>query len=492
MDRSSICDENNPVLDSIAELITSKSGIVITNRDKRRLCSIIMERLIQTGLKSIPDYGRMLMKIGSEDPEWLDLLHQLIVGETYFFRDKGQTDLLKDYLLPKLVERNRARRELRIWSAGCSTGEELYSIAILLAQIPGIKDSWNLHLLGTDINRRALEKARAGVFGDWSFRNTDSAAKQRYFREHDGHWHITNSIKEMVTFKYHNMVTGAFPVRDDTLHDMDLIICRNVFIYFSPETTGMVLPKLVSTLKQGGYLLAGHNELQGHEVEGLKAESLPGSYVYQRLKDSRRSRQVQKQTVVTAPYKKKTVHAQQRFEITNSNLEETKPELKKPVLDEARGLFQDRNYTAVINLVRGVPEDSSDIFETQHLVARAQANLGRYEEARQTVMGMIAIRQFDPIPYYLLAHIDEAMEAREEAKQWLHKVIYLSPDFVTAYLDLATLYSGEGNRSRARQLRLSALNLLKSLPADKVVGPYNTEKAGELLERLMKTIHEGS
>ncbi|OOZ35611.1 hypothetical protein BOW51_11270 [Solemya velesiana gill symbiont] len=182
MDRSLICDESNPAFDSIAGLITARSGIVIASRERQWLCLIIKDRIGKNGLDSIADYDRLLQGIRPDNREWLELLHQLIIGETYFFRDRGQTDLLKDHLLPQLIDRNRLRRELRIWSAGCSTGEELYSIAILLSQILQTPEDWLLLLLGTNINHRALEKAESGIFGDWSFRNTDPLLKQRYFR----------------------------------------------------------------------------------------------------------------------------------------------------------------------------------------------------------------------------------------------------------------------------------------------------------------------
>ena len=157
-------------------------------------------------------------------------------GETYFFRDHGQFDLLRLRLLPELIERRRDAKTLRLWSAGCSSGEEAYSLAMLLDMLLPKRDGWNILILGSDIDEAALAKARRGHYGQWSFRMAPPALKQRYFQRKGDEWMLDERIRSMVTFRTSNLIGETFPSAE--LRDMDLILCRNVFIYFGAACRG--------------------------------------------------------------------------------------------------------------------------------------------------------------------------------------------------------------------------------------------------------------
>ncbi len=164
------------------------------------------------------------------------LARHLTVGETYFFREQKSLEILEGYVLPELIRTRRENeKRLRIWSAGCCTGEEPYSIAILLAKlIPDLKD-WKITILGTDLNPRSLQKASEGVYSEWSFRGTPEWVGERYFtRAKDGRWAVLPSIKKMVTLHYLNLAEDAFPSLLSNTNAMDVIFCRNVLMYFHP------------------------------------------------------------------------------------------------------------------------------------------------------------------------------------------------------------------------------------------------------------------
>ncbi|MDE2258962.1 MAG: protein-glutamate O-methyltransferase CheR, partial [Betaproteobacteria bacterium] len=163
------------------------------------------------------------------------LASHLTVGETYFFREKRSLEIFEEQILPELVRaRGETERHLRIWSAGCCTGEEPYSIAMLLDRlIPDLK-KWNVTILATDINPQFLRKAVLGVYGEWSFRNMPSWLKEQYFkRRENGRFEIQPRIRKMVTFSYLNLAEDAYPSLVNNTNAMDVIFCRNVLMYFS-------------------------------------------------------------------------------------------------------------------------------------------------------------------------------------------------------------------------------------------------------------------
>jgi chemotaxis protein methyltransferase CheR len=254
--------------------------------------------------------------------EWKELTVLLTTSESYFFRDRGQFHLLTHQILPELIERQKAQRSLRIWSAGCSTGEEPYSIAILLQELIPDWQDWNLFILGTDLNQQNIEKAKRGLYSTWSFRLVNPDIQKQYFSHRKTEWELNPSIRNMVTFQYGNLMEDSFPCRFNDLYNMDLIICRNVFVYFSSAATNQVIKKFYQTLKPAGYLMTAHAELHGQPLENFQAKVFAESIVYQRpenlITDSSSSMSSFAEKIAPIPAKKT------QFQ-TASNLE-TNPE----------------------------------------------------------------------------------------------------------------------------------------------------------------------
>jgi len=204
----------------------------------------------------------------------------IINNETYFFRDHGQFDLLRLRLLPELIERRRDTKILRLWSAGCSSGEETYSLAMLLDMLLPERDGWDILILGSDIDETALAKARRAHYGQWSFRMAPTALKHRYFRRTGDEWSLDERIRNMVTFRAGDLIGDSRA--EAQLQDMDLILCRNVFIYFGVAAVAAVADKLAAALNEGGYLMTAHTELIGHRVPNLHSRLFVEGVVYQR------------------------------------------------------------------------------------------------------------------------------------------------------------------------------------------------------------------
>lgn len=275
------------LIQNFIRLIASYTGLEIRERDKFALSEKILLRMKVLKLDLPENYYQLLNSSTSEGyQEWQILVVLLTNIESYFFRDKDQFTLLRYNIFPELIQRKKTSKTLRICSAGCSSGEEVYSLAILLKELlPDLKQ-WNLMILGIDINQDALEKAKAGVYRPWSFRRVEAEIVQRYFQFKNNHYHLDPSIKQMVQFQSLNLVNEILPRANSELREFDLILCRNVFIYFEPSAIGKVLNKFYNALQPLGYLITGHAELYGQNLSRFHTKIFPESVVYQRTIDS--------------------------------------------------------------------------------------------------------------------------------------------------------------------------------------------------------------
>ncbi|MGV3720316.1 MAG: CheR family methyltransferase, partial [Actinomycetota bacterium] len=247
-------------LETILHLIRARTGWELRDEDGARLREKLLGRL--TAVRETPATYVQRLETEPQGAEWSELLALLSNPETYFFRDSRQIALLKDRILPELLERRRPHRSLRIWSAGCSTGEEAYSLAFLLQELAPDLASWEVLILGTDVNPQVIEKAREGRYREWSFRGRH-AKLDRYFNREGDTWRVKDHLRRLATFRLGNLVDDQFPDARSEIREMDLIVCRNVFIYFSRPAVAKVVAKMAATLRQGGFLVTGHTELHG-------------------------------------------------------------------------------------------------------------------------------------------------------------------------------------------------------------------------------------
>jgi chemotaxis protein methyltransferase CheR len=235
---------------------------------------------------SHPDIAALYADAAAGGPGWEIILAQLTVGETYFFRNTPQFDALRQHILPELMRRRQAMRHLRIWSAGCATGEEPYSIAMMLADLLPSDEFWQVSILATDINPLFLARARDGLYGSWSFRETPDAIRERFFTPEQNRWRLHSAIRQMVTFTRLNLAEPCFPAILNGTYAQDLILCRNVTIYFDEPTTHQLIERFHSTLLPGGWLLVGHAEPQASANQQLELHNFPQTVAYRKRLDA--------------------------------------------------------------------------------------------------------------------------------------------------------------------------------------------------------------
>jgi chemotaxis protein methyltransferase CheR len=276
-----------------AELVRSHCGLHFSEDSRFLLEKRLARRLRELDIGSFAAYHFRLRNQGPGDNELSKLIDELTTNETYFFRESGQLRALIHEIFPELqADRSNApvssvasrgserakSRPINIWCAGCSSGEEPYSIAIMAREV-GIRPGVDLRVYASDISTRALRKARQGIYREASFRETDVSLRDKYFVEKDQLWQISNEIKKDVDFIHLNLMDRS---KIALLGAMDVILCRNVIIYFNADTKCHVIKTFYEKLRPGGHLLLGHSESLINLSTEFELRHLRNDLVYRR------------------------------------------------------------------------------------------------------------------------------------------------------------------------------------------------------------------
>jgi chemotaxis protein methyltransferase CheR len=249
------------------DLIHRECGLYFGDNKRAFLSSRIGKRLTAKSMGSFYRYYRYLKEGGREqEEELLRLLDILTINETAFFRNRPQFEFLEEVVIPELAEEKKKRGDFlfRIWSAGCSTGEEPYSIAISTLESLSPRSAWEIRIYASDLSLTALERADFGVYPEAKLQGVGVEREGRYFAEAAEGFRVRDEVKRLVIYDFHNLK------HENGLRDLDVVFCRNVLIYFDPEEQQRVVAKLVRALKPGGYLFLGHSESVQGKIEDLK------------------------------------------------------------------------------------------------------------------------------------------------------------------------------------------------------------------------------
>lgn len=273
----------DPLFPALKERVVGSTGLAYYKDRDTDFAHRIRRRLSSVGATDCTAYLDILGDPHRGPPELDALIAEITIGETYFFRHGEHFEALRDVVMPDLIARNAMNRRLRIWSAGCADGPEPYSLAILLRremahQLPG----WQISIVATDINRQCLARAREGRFDEWALRSTPEDVKNTCFRREGGCWSIAPVYKEWVTFQYHNMVEHPFPSLINNLSAFDLIVCRNVMIYFAPSLMRRIVRQFHECLLPGAWLLVGPTEPNMTCFTSFRGVNAPGVTLYQK------------------------------------------------------------------------------------------------------------------------------------------------------------------------------------------------------------------
>jgi chemotaxis protein methyltransferase CheR len=272
----------DPAYRQLKNRLIELSGLAFYTERDNLLTELIAGRLADLGLHGCSAYAEFLANGEAGRMETDLLFSRLTIGETYFFRDEGQFAAIRDIILPEILERKRSSKRLRIWSAGCATGAEPYSLAILLAdELAGGIAGWQVEIHASDLNRGYLAQAADGKFRQWALRATSDEMKENCFSNEGSIWTIHPRYKQWISFHHMNLVESEFDT-SWSQGQFDLILCRNVMMYFTPEVNRGLIGRFHQSLGDGGWLLVGAVENCQEHFTAFQTVNTAGARLYQK------------------------------------------------------------------------------------------------------------------------------------------------------------------------------------------------------------------
>jgi chemotaxis protein methyltransferase CheR len=268
------------------DLIQMRTGLRVGENRREILSQALKENLESVKCPSLDQFFTYLKGARTDSEIWSDLIKKVTVGETYFFRDSDTIEALRFQILPDLIARHQKDRTLRLWSAGCATGEEPYTLAILLRQTLSDIDRWKILILATDINRQALSQAIIGRYRAWSFRETNSVIQSTYFTADGDTFTLKPAVREMVTFAYHNLAENNYPSPTNQTNNLDLILCRNVTIYLPLPLIYDIANRFYQCLPNEGWLIVGPSETHLEIYRQFQTVNFNKTTVYRKISGS--------------------------------------------------------------------------------------------------------------------------------------------------------------------------------------------------------------
>lgn len=243
----------------LRDLIQAYAGLRLEEAKLMALLPRLNPVLQALGCKDLPALGDLLLRemAFGAGKAWEAVIPLVTINETYFFREMHQLEIFRTHLVPELQRRNAVRRHLKILSAPCSTGAEPYTLAMLLEQGPSSLTGWRVEIHGVDIDAPVLEQAKQGIYPKSAFRSTDAAQLERWFRPEGDRYRIVDRIRNGVIFKQGNLLEMP---KWAGFREFDVILCRNLLIYFDQTTQKRLVDIFYQALNPGGYLLLGHSE----------------------------------------------------------------------------------------------------------------------------------------------------------------------------------------------------------------------------------------
>jgi len=469
----------------LGELIAARTGLHFPAERRPDLRRALAEAAPEFGFDNGDACAAWLLSTPLSGDALRKLASHLTIGETYFFRERPSFNALATHVLPALIHRKRGTdRRLRLWSAACSSGEEAYSLAILIQQVlPDWRD-WNIHILATDINPRFLRKAEAGLYGEWSFRESAPDFRAKYFTPAGNRqYQVRAEARDLVKFAELNLAQDGFPSIATDTNAMDLILCRNLLIYFTPVHARQLIASLRRSLTDDGWLVVSPSECSQAMFPGFAPVNFPGSILYRK----RESPPLAEPTPMPAP-----VDAHLAFlapPLSGQPLGETEvarilAPTAVPDSEAAQKLYSQGRYMEAAALLRAALDAGPQPGDARllGLLVRALANVGALDEALAASQRWIAADRIDASAHYLNAMVLQELGDRAGARAALQRAVYLLPEFTLAHFALGNAARAAARHKEAQRHFDNAAHLLRDHPADDIVPESEGLTAGRLRE----------
>ncbi len=472
------------------EFFVAETGLYFDNASDHLLLDAFQERMKVKGHASHKEYYHYLKYHPEGRIELRELLVLITTGETYFFRNIAQFEVLMNDVLPDIIRRKRAAsdKSIRIWSAGSSRGDEAYSVAIAIMEVlPDFRD-WDIRILGTDINRDVLAVARAGVYTPKDIGELPPDYVEKYFVRDRSDYVLSQDIKAMVRFDYHNLARDPFT--QDVMKGLDIIFCRNVTIYFNLETTRELMARFYDSLLEGGYLFLGHSETLWQINHSFQTIEYPHTFIYK--KGPRAVVPKAPVSSITLPVMAFEGDLPVRTASHDHKAPVARDEKPRPpvtsdmkadvLLTEATRLYQEKKYDVALATLDGIAVHHDEHARAEFLRAVIFADQEKYDKALAQIQRVVKKDSLNVEAAFFLATLYAKVGKLADAENLFRRVIYLEADEPLAYFHLGNIYTSQKKASKASLEFMNAVRILEKRKPDAPVRFSEDLSSGLLLQ----------
>ncbi|HEY4305194.1 MAG TPA: CheR family methyltransferase [Gemmatimonadaceae bacterium] len=458
---------DNATYDRLADILRERAGLVFQSLRRPAVETAALHVMKRVGIKTPESFVPLVAQTGAV---FDDLMAEVTIGETYFFREPGHFALLRERIIPEFRKSARPDRAFRAWSAAASTGEEPYSIAILLREQHVAGD-----VVGTDISRARLAAARRATYRAWSFRGVPKATIERYFKASDESFTLLPELRRDVDFRYLNLAADSYPSMPSGIWGMDVIFCRNVLIYFDRDTIAHVAEKLIESIADDGWVLLGATDPPLSDYVRCEVVQTSGGLAYRK-----KGKGVGHWAIGAAAPPKPVASAPIALPAVpiESPKRASPPEEVAPV-PERETLPKPVPASGI------APAQASSVSDPATQAAarvRELANAGRLEEAgRQCAAALDVHRESAELHYLHAVLVAQARQFAESARA-ARRALYLDRSMIVAHAALGTALAKSSDAAGARRAFNNALRLLSAMDPNATVPFSGGEPAGRLLE----------
>jgi len=490
--------------------IHKTSGIFLEESKMDSLRISLVTRATRFGYTDYRDYFRLL---SSDEEEFKELMNLVTINETSFFRFPAQFDAFRDRIIPEILDgRPKGNDRFRVWSAGCSTGEEPYTIAMTLLESTLEPLGYNCEVTGTDVSTQALDRARKAVYPDRAFTNLAPGIMQRWFEPSgDGHRPVKR-VRDLCGFHYHNLVREPYPLA--LMSNWDVIFCRNVTIYFRIESTRRVVDTFFDALNPGGYLFIGHSETLTSVSDRFEPVEIGGVFLY-RKPNTRRvftfdDIVARRQGRSTTPARPGSAAEKRAADAARPPRPVRLPRVTTPAPPEkpAPGAENAEQLVALAHArlesamaaealefaQRALALDPSSL-DAQVVVAFAHADLGHLDQAKEQAVSALKMNPLAAPARYILGVIHQQQGDIDEALEEFKRTLYVDRDFVLAHFALANIYRQQGKTTDACREYENTLRALYAKPEGSwtaFLGGFRSDLLAKTCERSLIECGRGS
>ncbi len=458
-----------PEYAAVARLVAERAGLAVGEQRVRGTEAKIRRAMARAGAVDPARYRLLLERDGGALD---DLIVELTVGETYFFRDPEQLGFVRRDVLPEIRARRGDDHVVRAWSAGCASGEEAYSLAIILAE-EGLADRARVH--ATDISRPALAKARAAIYPGWSLRGDGAAAARPYLRAAGGEYAVVEHVRRAVSFDRLNLALDVYPSFSTPIWGMDLVLCRNVLVYFDRETVRRVTRRLFASLADGGWLVTAPSDPPLSEHAPFATVTTAAGIFYRR----EAARHDEAPPATPASRDAAGAAGGPRARHAAAALGDVAPGRDRAPaprrIEDAADALAAGEYRRAVELVRDLADDP----DATVVAVRALANLDLAEAERVCAAASrrhVRSAELQALAALVLLELGRAGDAAAAAR----RALYLDGTLAVAHFTLGVILGRQGDAGAAVRCYRRARDLCAARPDDEPVPLGDGERCGRL------------